>query len=114
MGTSLKDLRNLLEKFLQWECDDSGKHIRYRFKVNGRTVAETHYSHSWRGTDQISNKMLMQMALEMRCSLGTLKSLLQGKESSKKNYYEELFNRGHISQDEYIDLCREGNSTTKN
>src|SRR5947209_3181564 len=112
MGTSLKDLRNLLEKFLQWERDDSGKHIRYRFIVNGRTVAETHYSHSWSGNQQIDNKMLMKMASEMRCSLGTLKSLLQGK-ASKKDYYEELFKRGHISQEEYIDLCRKANSTTK-
>lgn len=30
------------------------------------------------------------MALEMRCSLETLKALLQGMESSKKKYYEDL------------------------
>ena len=105
MGISLKDLRYLLEKFLQWECDDSGKHIRYRLIVNGRTVAETHYSHSWRGSEQIGNEMLMRMAKEMRCSLKTLKSLLQGHESSKKEYYEELFRGDHISRKECDDLC---------
>lgn len=105
MGTTLKDLRRLLEKSLQWERDDSGKHIRYRFIVNGRTVAETHYSHSWGGSEQISDKMLIQMAKEMRCDLKTLKSLLQGNESSIKDYYKGLFQRGHISQKEYNDLC---------
>ena len=113
MGTSLKDLRNLLEKILGWERDDSGKHIRYRLIVNGRTVAETHYSHSWRGTDQIDNTMLFKMAKEMRCSLGTLKSLLQGKESSKIDYYEELFRAGHISRKECDDLCGKGNANSK-
>lgn len=106
MGTIVRDLKRLLEKDLRCECDESGKHIRYRFIVNGRTVGQTHYSHSWRGTEQIDNTMLIRQAKEMRCSLSTWKSLLQGKASSKKDYFEELLDGGHISREEYDDLCR--------
>jgi len=50
--------------------------------------------------------MLIRQAKEMRCSLSTWKSLLQGKASSKKDYFEELLDGGHISREEYDDLCR--------
>lgn len=106
MGLSLKDLRNLLEKDLQWECDASGKHIRYRFIVNGRIVAATHYSHSWRGNDQVNDLMLSRIANQMHCSLKTLKSLLQDKRPRIHNYFEELLQGNHISKEEYDELCK--------
>lgn len=105
MGKALKDLKYLLEKILQWDYDKSGRHPRYRFIVNDRIVAATHYSHSWSGNVQISDTMLTQIAREMHCDLKTLKSMLQGNESSIKDYYKGLVQRGHLSQKEYDDLC---------
>ncbi len=104
MGTIVRDLRRLLEKVLQCERDESGKHIRYRFVVNGRLVAQTHYSHSWRGNEQIDDKMLKNQAEQMRCNLKTWKLLLLG-QASKQDYLGELLKGGHISQVEYDELC---------
>lgn len=103
MGTSLRDLQYLLEKVLRCERVDAGKHIRYYFKVNGRVVAQTHYSHSWRGNTQIDNSMVSMQAREMRCSTKTWRLLLEGK-VSKEAYFQELFQSGHISQEEFDDL----------
>lgn len=46
MPASVKDLRHLLERVLQCERDESRSHIFYYLKVNGRIIAQTHYSHS--------------------------------------------------------------------
>jgi len=107
MGLTLKDLKDLLEKDLHWEYDKSGTHPRYRFIVNGRIVAATHYSHSWSGRDQISYKMLMLIANQMHCDLKTLKALLQDKKPPIKDYYKGLLQRGLITPEEYNSLCTE-------
>lgn len=113
MGISVKDLRRLLEKVLQCERDETGKHIRYRFKVNGRTVGQTHYSHSWGDSEQIDNIMLNLQAKEMKCSSSALwKKLLSG-QASKEDYFTDLLKNGHISQEEFDILCRRGNASTK-
>ena|SRR5579884_906883 len=105
MGTSINDLRNLLERVLRCERDDSGDHIRYTLKVNGRVVAKTKYSHSWRGSTQISAAMLSKQASDMRCSNKLWKALLQGR-ASKEDYFRELLQNGHITPEEYDILCK--------
>lgn len=112
MGASVKDLRFLLETVLRCERDESRSHIRYFLKVNGRIVAQTHYSHSWRGNTQIDDSMLSKQAQEMRCSNKTWKLLLQSR-ASKEDYFRELLQKGHINQEEFEILCRRGNSTHK-
>lgn len=107
MSMILQDLKDLLEKDLRWEYDKSGTHPRYRFIVNGKTVAATHYSHSWRGSTQISYSMMTRIADQMHCDLKTLKSLLRGDKSAKKDYYKGLLQRGHITQEECDELCKE-------
>ena len=105
MGTSLRDLQYLLEKVLRCERVDAGKHIKYYLKVNGRVVAQTHYSHSWRGNTQIDNSMVSMQAKEMRCSAKTWRLLLEGK-VPKEVYFNELFQNGYVSQEEFDDLCK--------
>ncbi len=105
MSMILKDLKDLLEKDLHWEYDKSGRHPRYRFILNGRIVAATHYSHSWRGSTPIGYNMMIKIADQMHCDLKTLKSLLQRDESAKKDYYKLLFQRALITQEEYNELC---------
>lgn len=107
MGVSVRDLRYLLENVLQCERKDAGDHIRYTFIVNGRVVARTKYSHSWRGNMQINDAMLSLMARQMLCSNRTWKSLLLGK-VSKEAYFRELLQNGHISQEEFDMLCEKG------
>lgn len=109
MGTSLRDLQYLLERVLRCERDNTGKHVRYFFKVNGRVVAQTHYSHSWRGNTQLDNSMLSMQAKEMRCSLKTWRLLLEGR-ASKEAYFRELRQNGFISQQEFDDLSRENSN----
>jgi hypothetical protein len=112
MPASVKDLRHLLERVLQCERDESRSHIFYYLKVNGRIIAQTHYSHSWRGNTQIDDSMLSKQAQEMRWSNKTWKLLLQSR-ASKEDYFRELLQKGHISQEEFDVLCRRGNSTNK-
>ena len=88
MGMILQDLKDLLEKDLHWDYDKSGKHPRYRFILNGRIVAATHYSHSWNDHEQIGHDMLKIIAKQMHCDLKTLKSLLRSDESAKEDYYK--------------------------
>lgn len=102
----LQDLKDLLNKELRWEYEKSGTHPRYRFIVNGRVVAATHYSHSWRDNTEISYNMMKLIAEQMHCDLKTLKSLLRGDESAKNNYYEGLLQRGLITQEECNALCK--------
>lgn len=105
MGTSINDLKYLLERVLRCEPDKSGDHIRYTLKVNNRIIAKTKYSHSWRGSMQISAQMLSKQASDMRCSNQTWKALLLG-QVSKEIYFKELQQNGHISQEEYDILCK--------
>jgi hypothetical protein len=112
MGKSIRDLKSLLETVLRYEPDESSHHIRYTLKVNGRIVAQTHISHSRRGNERVDDSMLLLHAREMRCSLGTLKSLLQG-QKLKEDYFRELLQKGHINEEEYGLLCKKGNTTKK-
>lgn len=112
MGTSVRDLRYLVEKVLRCECDETGDHIRFALKVNGRVIAKTKYSHSWRGSKQIDDSMLSKQAADMRCSNRTWKLLLSG-QASKEVYFKELLKNGHINQKENDILCTGGNPTKK-
>jgi hypothetical protein len=104
MGISIRDLKSLLEAVLQFEPDRSSHHLRYYLKVNGKIVARTHISHSRRGNERVDDSMLLLHAREMKCSLSTLKALLQG-QKSKKDYFNELLKNGHINQEEFDVLC---------
>ena len=103
MGTSVKDLEYLLRKVLGYEIDQTGHHVYYILKVNGRIVARTRRSHSWRGNTQIDKKMISNIAGQMNCSDKTLKLLLQGG-LTKEDYLNELLQKEHISQEEFNNL----------
>lgn len=107
MGISVRDLKYFLETILQCERDDSGDHSRYFLRVNGRIVAQTHYSHSWRGNKQIDDSMLSLQAKQMRCSNRTWKMLLTGK-ATKEDSFKELFEKGYINKEEFDILCKQG------
>jgi len=112
MGISIRDLKWLLETVLQFESYESSHHLRYFLKVNSRIVARTHISHSRRGNERVDDSMLLLHAREMRCSLATLKALLQD-QKSKADYFNELLKNGHINQEEFDMLCGKGNTDTK-
>jgi hypothetical protein len=99
MGTSVKDLEYLLTRVLNYEIE-TGHHIRYTLKVNGRIVAITRRSHSWRGSTQIDKKMISNIAEQMKCSDKTLKLLLQCN-ATKEDYLKELLQKGEITQAEF-------------
>ena len=103
MGTSVNDLKRLLESVLGFDCED-GDHVRYALIVNGKLIARTKFSHSWRGNQQINNSMLSIQAKQLHCSNQTLKGLLRGS-LAKKDYFEELLRRGIISQNDFSSLC---------
>jgi|SRR5579883_1382045 hypothetical protein len=107
MSITIRDLRYLLETMLQCERNDAGDHIRYTLKVNGRVVARTKYSHSWRGSMQISDAMISLIAKQMQCSSRTWKMLLLG-QASKETYFRELLQNRHISKEEFDTLCGKG------
>jgi len=100
MGTSVKDLEYLLTKVLGFEYDKTGHHVYYILKTNGRTVARTRRSHSWRSSIQLDKKMISNIADQMKCADKTLKLLLQGK-ATKEDCLKELLQKGHISQQEF-------------
>ncbi len=104
MGTSLRDLRTLLETVLQFDRDESRNHIRYFLRVNDRVVAETHYSHSWRGSTQIDDSTVSKQSRQLKCSSPKfLRRLLAG-EAGKKDYLDDLLKNKHISQEEFDTL----------
>ena len=104
MGISLKDLKSFLETVLHCECEESRGHTRYIFKVNGRVVAETHYSRSWRSSTQIDDSTVSKQARQMKCSPSIWRRLLAG-QASKEDYFRDLLKNEHISQDEFDLLC---------
>ena len=113
MGTTLKDLKNFLEKVLQCEREEGRRHTKYFLKVNGRIVASTFYSRSWKNSTQIDDSTVKLQAKEMKCSSSILwKSLLAG-QASKDEYFRDLRDHGHISEEEYNILCGKGNTTKK-
>ncbi len=109
MGTTLKDLKFLLEKVLQCKREEGRRHTQYFLEVNGRIVASTFYSRSWKSSTQIDDSILYLVAKEMKCSsTGLWKRLLVG-QVSKDRYFQDLRDHGHISHEEYIILCGKGN-----
>jgi hypothetical protein len=104
MGTSVKDLESLLKRVLGCERDETRDHIYYTLRVNGRMVARTKCSHSWRGNKQLSDSMLSKIAEQMQCSNKTWKAFLLGT-ATKEDYFKELLDRGHITQEEFKSLC---------
>src|SRR5260370_6975901 len=103
MGTSVRDLEYMLEKVLGFERDEKGGHIHYGLIVNGRPVAKTKLSHSWRSNTEISDQMLSLMAKQMRCSNKMWKALLLGN-ATKEDYFRELLANGYINQEEFDSL----------
>jgi hypothetical protein len=113
MGTTLKDLKFLLERVLQCELEEGRRHTQYFLKVNGRIVASTFYSRSWKSSTQIDDSIVNLVAKEMKCSsVGLWKKLLVG-QVSKEKYFEDLRDHGHITYEEYNILCRKGDTTKK-
>jgi hypothetical protein len=104
MGTSVKDLEYLLQRVLGCERDETRDHIYYTLRVNGRTVARTKCSHSWRGNKQLSDSMLSKIAGQMQCSNKTWRAFLLGN-ATKEDYFKELLEKGHITQEEFNSLC---------
>jgi hypothetical protein len=96
MGTSINDLRRLLESVLGFEYE-SGDHVRYVLRVNGIIIARTKFSHSWRGNQQIDNSILSLQAKQLHCPNPVLKGLLRGS-LGKKEYFRELLKGGFIDQ----------------
>lgn len=113
MGTTLKDLKDLLEKVLQCQLEEGRRHTQYFLKVNGRIVASTFYSRSMTKSTQIDDKILGDVAKEMKCSsLGLWKKLLVGQVTREK-YFEDLRDHGHITPEEYDILCGKGQTAKK-
>ena len=110
MGTTLKDLRILLERVLQCELEEGRRHTQYFLKVNGRIVASTFYSRSWKSSTQVDDSIVSMVAKEMKCSsTGLWKKLLLG-QVSKERYFQDPRDHGHITLEEYHILC--GNEGT--
>lgn len=113
MGITLKDLKFLLEMVLQCEREEGRRHTKYFLKVNGRIVAWTFYSRSWKSSTQIDDSTVSNQARQMKCSSPKLWRRLLAGQATKDEYFQDLRDNGHISQQEYDVLCRRGNSTTK-
>ena len=64
MGVSVNDLKRILESVLGFELDN-GDHVRYVLKINGKIIARTKFSHSWRGNQQIDDAILSLQAKQM-------------------------------------------------
>lgn len=109
MGTSINDLIRVLESVLGYELEKGGDHVRYVLKINGKIIARTKFSRSWRGNQQISEPILHAQAKQMHCSSRTLKLLLQGR-LNKKEYLRELLEGQVITHIEFDLLCGEGSS----
>ncbi|MHB8600860.1 MAG: hypothetical protein ACYDER_29165 [Ktedonobacteraceae bacterium] len=109
MGTSINDLIRVLESVLGYELEKGGDHVRYVLKINGKIIARTKFSRSWRGNQQISEPILHAQAKQMHCSARTLKLLLQG-HLNKKEYLRELLEEQVITHKEFDVLCGEGSS----
>lgn len=104
MSISINDLKRLLETILGCEPESGRDHVRYVLKVNGKIIARTKFSHSWRGSQQISETILRLQAQQMHCSTKTWKLLLQGR-LKKEEYFKELLQGKFIDQSEFDILC---------
>src|SRR5260370_37599331 len=103
MSTSVNDLEYVLAVVLGFEREDAKDHVRFVLKVNGKIVARTKYSHSWRGNKQIGDNMLPLIANQIHCSNKTLKGLL-GKRLGRQDYFKEILGNGLIDQADFDSL----------
>ena len=103
MSISVSDLRRVLERVLGCEAESGKDHVRYVLNVNGKIIARTKFSHSWRRSEQLSETMLSLQAKQMHCSTKTWKLLLQGL-IKKEEYFKELLQGNFIDQSEYDTL----------
>lgn len=62
MSITINDLIRVLGSILGYELERSGDHVRYVLRVNGKIIARTKFSHSWRGNQQISEPILHAIA----------------------------------------------------
>ena len=108
MGIVLKDLKSFLET-LPCIREEGGNHTKYILKVNGRVVAWTLYSRSWRGSTQIDDSIISKQAKQMKCSSNVLWKRLLAGQASKEEYFRDLLDHRHIGSDEYQALCTKGN-----
>ncbi|MEO7019489.1 MAG: hypothetical protein ABI234_05005 [Ktedonobacteraceae bacterium] len=95
----------MLETILGCEREEGGNHTKYVLRVNGRVVALTFYSRSWRESTQIDSTILSQQSKQMKCSNALWKKLL-ARQASRVDYFQELLRYGHISDEEYTLLCK--------
>ncbi len=108
MSTTINDLIRVLGSILGYELEKSGDHVRYVLRVNGRIIARTKFSHSWRGNQQISEPILHAIAKQMHCSTKTLKLLLQGR-LERETYFRELLDGKVLEQSEFDILLGRAN-----
>ncbi len=78
-----------------------------QLKINGKIIARTKFSRSWRGKQQISEPIQHAQTKQMHCPSRTLKLLLQGC-LNKKEYLRELLEGQVITHIEFNLLCGEG------
>lgn len=97
MSTSINDLIRVLSVTLGFECEDAKDHVRYVLRINGKIIARTKFSHSWRGSHQIDDSILSLQAKQMHCSNKTLKGLLR-KQLGKQDYFLEILENSLIDQ----------------
>jgi len=107
MGISLREIKSFLES-LPCVREESRGHTKYILKVNGRVVAWTNYSRSWRDSTQIDDSMVSKMGREMRCSNSVLWRKLLARQEPKDAYFRDLLEHSHISREEYDTLCEKG------
>jgi hypothetical protein len=73
MGTCVNDLVYVLDSVLGFKREAARDHVRYVLIVNGKIIARTNFSHSWRGNQQIDDSILSLQAKQLHCSSKTLK-----------------------------------------
>lgn len=104
MGTSVSDLEYVLASILGFEREN-GDHVRYVLVINGKIIARTKFSHSWRGNSQIDVRILAMQARQLHCPSAMLRELLRG-QFGKEDYFKELLQQGLINQDEFDMACK--------
>jgi hypothetical protein len=104
MGTSVNDLIHVLASVLGFEREN-GDHVRYVLVIDGKIIARTKFSHSWRGNSQIDASILSMQAKQLHCSSAMLKGLLRG-QFGKEDYFKELLQQGYINQYEFKRVCK--------
>jgi hypothetical protein len=95
----------VLDSVLGFKREAARDHVRYVLIVNGKIIARTKFSHSWRGNQQIDDSILSLQAKQLHCSTKTLKGLLR-KQLGSEAYFKEILQNGLIDQAEFDLLTR--------